>query len=142
MNEIKKEEIIDNILSNIEKDLQKKESTEVIKKDDKVDVEDPTSIKNAIVKTIEEDRNLADKIINTFMPEIAKGTDRSEASKEALTKALELKITAADKLVRLAELDAKAKEKSSGNVGIFIGQTISPKKANIDIQKIKDEIDN
>jgi hypothetical protein len=134
-----KEEIIDNLLSNIEKDLKKEEKKEVAKIDDKIDVEDSTSVKNAIVKTIEEDRALADKIVNTFLPEIAKGTDRSEASKEALTKALELKITAADKLVRLAELDAKAKEKASGNVGIFIGQTMSPKKANIDIQKIIDE---
>jgi hypothetical protein len=134
-----KEETIDTLLSNIEKDLKKEEKKEVAKIDDKVDVEDPVSIKNAIVKTIEEDRNLADKIVNTFLPDIAKGTDRSEASKEALTKALELKITAADKLVRLAELDAKAKEKASGNVGIFIGQTMGPKKANIDIQKIIDE---
>jgi hypothetical protein len=139
MEEKLKEEIIDDLLSNIEKDLQKKESTEIVKKDDKVDVEDPTSVKNAIVKTIEEDRALADKIVNTFLPEIAKGTDRSEASKEALTKALELKISAADKLVRLAELDVKSKEKSSGNVGIFIGKTVSPKKANIDIQKIIEE---
>jgi len=131
---------IDNILDTIsvsENELGKKEIVKTSSKE-VIDVEDETVLAEELFKTVKEDRLKADKIFDLFYPEIGSGKDRSTASKEALTKALELKIQAANNIIELLKLKNRAREQKS-NVGVFIGD-ISPKKAGISIQSLQEEI--
>jgi len=86
-----------------------------------------------LVKLTKEDRKMADKLFELFYPEISSGHDRSQASKEALSKALELKISAGRNIIDLMKI-MKQEEKLNNSIGFFF----SGKKTGIDLQNIRD----
>lgn len=138
---INEEKTIDEILD----DLEIKETPEgkevIVKAKEELDVEDDTALAEELIVTVKDDRSMADKIFNLFYPDLSMGTDKTTASKEALTRALELKIQAAGNIIELLKLRQKNRDAKNA-VGVFIGQTISPKKAGINIQNIQSELNN
>jgi hypothetical protein len=105
-------------------------------KSGEIDVEDLTSVAEGLVEMVKNDRSKADEIFDLFYTDLAKKTDRSEASKEALTKALELKIESSKNIIELLKIKARM---SDGGANVFIN-TISPKKAGIDINNIREAV--
>jgi DNA anti-recombination protein RmuC len=126
------DESIDNILNQISQ-----ESNQVAEQKDKnLDATDKKELAKSLVNMTNEDREMADKIFKMFYPNISMGTDRSQASKEAITRALELKINAGRNIIELMKL--LKQEEKSGNIGIFINE----KKAGIDINNINNELED
>ena len=109
-------------------DLVPKESTEL-------DVTDQDEISKELVNMVSGDREKADEIFDLFYSNLAEGNDRSTASKEALTRALELKIEASKNIIELLKVKARAEEQGS-KVGIFFTGTPA-KKAGLDVDEIR-----
>jgi len=109
------------------------------KEDDLPDVSEDDEMMKFVLKTVLEDRSKADDLYNVFLPEVAQGRDRSTASKEAMAKAIELKISAAKNIIEMMKLK---KQETRTSVGVFMGDAISSKKAGINIQSIQDELDD
>lgn len=107
-----------------------------IKKEMGVDVSDKEQLAEELIRITHEDRKMADKLFELFYPEIAAGQDRSQASKEALSKALELKIAAGRNIIDLLKI-MKQEEKVNNSIGLFF----SGKKTGIDLQNIRDTYD-
>lgn len=102
-----------------------------------LDVSDKEDLAIELIKITRDDRKMADKLFELFYPEIMSGQDRSQASKEALSRALELKIAAGKNIIDLLKI-MKAEEKSTNAVGIFFNE----KKAGIDIASLKDKYED
>jgi len=96
-----------------------------------IDITDDIEVSTAMLKMIENDRTQADKIFDLFYGDLSLGKDHSQASKEGLARALELKIEASKNLLELIKAKQKSKE-SRGGVGIILN-TINDKKAGINI---------
>ena len=135
-NELEK---IDSILAELETDKLSEPDKEIVKQKlkDVIDVEDDTALAEELIRTVKDDRSMADKIFQLFYPEISIGKDKSTASKEALTKALELKISAANNIIELLKLRSKNRD-AKAQVGVFIGNQISEKKAGFSLDDISD----
>lgn len=97
------------------------------------DATEEEELMQSVVQMAMEDRVKADHLYNTFAPEVAMGRDRSQASKEAMAKAIELKISSAKNIIELIKLK---KGDKTNNVGVFFGETMSGKKAGINIKNI------
>ena len=102
------------------------------------DVTEEDEMMKFVVNMTIEDRQKADDFYNIFVPDVSTGRDRSEGSKEAMAKALELKISSAKNIIDLIKL--KKNNDKGNNVGIFFGETMNGKKAGINIDNIKREI--
>lgn len=111
---------------------------EKVKKDLELDVADLDSIAENLVKFTKSDREKADQIFELFFTAIGLKEDRSEASKEALTKALELKILASQNIIELLKIKAKSNEIKT-NIGLFFNQGMTGKKAGVNLKSIKQE---
>jgi hypothetical protein len=128
-----------NAIDALEKKADEKNLPEVQKaKEIQLDVEDINAVAETLVNMVQEDRSKADEVFKMFFTDIGFGKDRSEASKEALTRALELKIEASKNIIELLKIKTKANEIKS-NVGVFF-TAMSGKKAGIDISSLKAEI--
>jgi hypothetical protein len=103
----------------------------------KKDLIDDDQFLEVILEMTLDDRKLADKYYDTFSDEVANGMDRSQASKEAMGKALELKINSAKNIIDAKKAVEKNKN-PGGGVGIFFGGQ-GPKKAGIDVNNLIDE---
>lgn len=135
-----KSDDIDDILDTLDKVTEEDKATkEVVKKDDSPDIGEKEVFLKTMADMTLSDRKMADNFYKVFAPEVALGRDRSQASKEAMAKAIELKITAAKNILEAYKI-AKEDAKSGNNVGIFFGETQSSKKVGIDISKIQQEI--
>jgi len=132
-------EAIDSILAELETDKLSEPQKEVVKAKLKniIDVEDDTALAEELIRTVKDDRSMADKIFQLFYPEISMGKDKSTASKEALTKALELKIAAANNIIELLKLRSKNRE-AKNQIGVFVGNQISEKKAGFSFSDINE----
>ena len=97
------------------------------------DATEEDELMQSVVNMVMQDREKADHLYNTFAPEVAMGRDRSQASKEAMSKAIELKISSAKNIIDLLKLK---KNDKGNNVGVFFGETMSGKKAGINIKNI------
>ena len=131
---------IDKMLEELsESSLDKTEDKELIKKKKELelDVEDINSIAENLVKMTMMDRQKADKIFEMFFTALGMDKDRSEASKEALTRALELKIEASKNLIELLKIKTKANEMKT-NIGLVFN-TMPGKKAGINLDSIRKE---
>ena len=131
---------IDKMLEELsESSLDKTEDKELIKKKKELelDVEDINSIAENLVKMTMADRQKADKIFEMFFTALGMDKDRSEASKEALTRALELKIEASKNLIELLKIKTKANEMKT-NIGLVFN-TMPGKKAGINLDSIRKE---
>jgi hypothetical protein len=117
-------------------DLAEEAGKDVQKNEDSEDPTDREELAKNLLEMTQSDRKMADKIFQLFYPNIGSGTDRSQASKEALTRALELKINAGRNIIDLMKL--LKEDQNSGNVGIFI----SDKKAGIDMKNIQEGLDD
>lgn len=123
----------DNDVPSVEK------SGEVAKIDSKdVDVTENEEVMKAVFEMTLEDRKKADDAYEIFAPEVAKGTDRSTASKEAMMRAIELKIASAKNIIDMMKLN----KKDGPSVGVFMGDLMGEKKAGISLKNISDEIDD
>jgi len=100
-----------------------------------LDVTDVDSISEELVNMVKGDRTKADEIFDLFYVNLAQDKDRSTASKEALTKALELKIEASKNIIELLKIKAKVDE--GGKLGLFFG-TVPAKKAGFDMDEIRE----
>ena len=115
-------DLIDKMLTELdEKNLSKndKKVLEKTKKDLELDVQDIDNIAENLVTMTTSDRDKADKIFEMFFTSIGLDKDHSQASKEALTKALELKIEASKNLIELLKIKTKAQEMKT-NIGFVI----------------------
>jgi hypothetical protein len=132
------DKMIDEI-DDIDKKVDEKNLPEIQKaKEIQLDVEDINEVAETLVKMVQEDRTKADEIFKMFFIDIGLGKDRSEASKEALTRALELKIEASKNIIELLKVKTRANETKS-NVGVFF-TTMNAKKAGINLEELKAEI--
>ncbi len=132
------EEDIDEILNSITASEEVEEDKELVVQEDKdlVDASVSSELEQELIKQTLDDREQADQIFNLFFPDLGMGQDRTTASKEAITKALELKIMASRNIIDLLKLRKEANSK----VGVFVN-TIPSKKAGIDIRNIADAVD-
>ena len=131
---------IDDIISKI--DLEEINEEELVssqdlipKEEDKLDVTDPDEIADELVDMVKGDREKADQVFDLFYGNLTLNQDHTTASKEALTKSLELKIEASKNIIELLKIKAKAEEQGA-KVGVFFGGTTA-KKAGFDIDDIK-----
>jgi len=90
------------------------------------------------LKEVEDDRELAKKAFDLFYPNLALEKDKSQGSKEAIMKAIELRILASKTTVELLKAKNSRQKDASSNVGIFINQN----KSGIDLKNIKDNIED
>jgi len=102
-----------------------------------LDVSNKEELAEELISITREDRKMADKLFELFYPEIMSGQDRSQASKEALSKALELKIAAGRNIIDLLKV-MKQEEKVSSAIGVFFNE----KKAGISIDSIKENFED
>lgn len=134
---------IDNILSELgeeEKEVQptsKNLPTQIPFNGMLVDVEDDNALTTMILTSALEDKKKADDLFDIFETNISMSRDRSDSSKEALTKAVEIRVQATTNLVKILDVRSKSKQSSGNN---FINFQVSPKKAGIDINNIKDNL--
>lgn len=131
-------DLIDKMLTELdEKNLSKndKKALEKTRNDLAVDVEDINNIAENLVVMTTSDREKADKIFEMFFTSIGLDKDHSQASKEALTKALELKIEASKNLIELLKIKTKAQEMKT-NIG-FVINSVPGKKAGLNIDSMR-----
>lgn len=122
-----------------EKEGEKKEDTEVaISQAREIDATDTEQVEQALIDQTIEDRKKADKIFELFYADLGFKKDRSQASKEAINKSLELKIMASRNLIELLKLK---RESTKNAMGIFIN-TVSKNKTGIDLSRIQEELDD
>lgn len=130
---------IEELIEEMNKDEDEKEEKSIVVPTpigkELIDVEEVDSIANGLVDMVKDDRTKADKIFDLFYGNLGLGQDRSTASKEAITKALELKIEASKNIIELLKI--KTKTGDGTNVGLFFGGSVSPKKAGIDMDEIR-----
>lgn len=128
---------IDNILE----EMKAKENLPEVKTDTTkdIDVEEANSIAEGLIDMVKSDRAKADEIFDLFYTNLAQETDRSQASKEAIARALELKIEASKNLIELLKIKTKFNE-NGNKVGLFFGSSVSAEKAGIDLNKIKESL--
>lgn len=99
------------ILDSTPKEIKEiKEETKEITKD-RTNVDE---LAKTIVKQYDQDISKADEVFELFMEKIIHG-DNTEASKEALTKSLELRMSASESIARLIQIAAKLQEAREKN---------------------------
>ena len=140
-NSLIEETDIDKAIEQVYDDLEKKE-LEVVKEQCKeIDVMEDEDVMKQILIMTQNDRKMADDLYKVFEQNVKLGMDRSEASKETMAKALELKILASKNLIEMMKVKNSKKDSGNVNIGIFTPDSaMSPKKANIDIQIIKNNL--
>lgn len=122
-------------------EIQNKELAEVKEQCKDIDVMEDEDVMKQILEMTNQDRKLADDLYRTFDMEVKAGRDRSQASKEAMSKAVELKILASKNLIEMMKVKNSKKDTGNVNIGIFTPDSaISPKKANIDITHIQENL--
>ena len=139
MNDIDLE--IDKEIEKVYDDIERKD-LEVVKEQCKdIDVMEDEDVMKQILVMTQNDRKMADDLYKVFEQNVKLGMDRSEASKETMAKALELKILASKNLIDMLKVKNSKKDSGNVNIGIFTPDSaLSPKKANIDIQNIRENI--
>jgi hypothetical protein len=105
-----------------------------------VDITDNDEVAKKLFDMVSNDRGRADEIFDLFYANLAADKDRSQASKEALTKALELKIEASKNIIELMKVQNKANE-SGNKLGIFF-DGVPSKKTNIDMDIVREVAEN
>ena len=132
---------IDKEIEKVYDDLENKE-LEVVKDQIKdIDVMEDEDVMKQILIMTQNDRKMADDLYKVFEQNVKLGMDRSEASKETMAKALELKIMASKNLIDMLKVKNSKKETGNINIGVFTPDSaISPKKAGIDITHIKENL--
>jgi len=133
---------IDKLLEELESENNLVESKEEPKEVVKVESEIPNIMENeevmtAIFKMAVEDRKKADDAYEIFAPEISTRKDNTTASKEAMMRAIELKIASAKNIIDMMKLNKK-----ETSVGVFMGDMFGEKKAGINIRNLSDENDD
>jgi len=134
---------IDKLLEELESENNLVESKEEPKEVVKVESEIPNIMENeevmtAIFKMAVEDRKKADDAYEIFAPEISTRKDNTTASKEAMMRAIELKIASAKNIIDMMKLN----NKKESSVGIFMGDVFGENKAGISIKNLSDENDD
>ena len=138
---------IDEILNEINSAPEEGQTTEVaeteadvlmtahIKEDGEIDLEDDNSLSAAIIKNSLDVIKDAKKIFTSMSDDVLLGRDKSQASKEAMIKALDVQNSANANMIALAKvLAAKSKNMSGTNIQI---NTITPRQAGINLNNIK-----
>lgn len=132
---------IDNELEKEIAEIQNKELSEVKDQIKDIDVMEDEDVMKQILIMTQNDRKMADDLYKVFEQNVKLGMDRSEASKETMAKALELKILASKNLIEMMKVKNSKKDTGNVNIGIFTPDSaITPKKANIDITHIKENL--
>lgn len=132
---------IDDIIKSLENEetLPEKTKKEVKAPESNIpDVSEDEEVIKAVFEMTVEDRKKADNAYEIFAPDVARGQDRSSASKEAMMKAIELKINSVKNIIDVMKLKQK---KDNPSVGVFI-DTQSQKKAGIDLRNIASEMED
>jgi len=125
-------------LASIEvRSLETKNNQEIIK----VDANDEESVSEHLVDMVNKDREKADQLFSLFYGDLAIGRDHSQASKEAVMRALELKIEASKNIIELLKIKAKKNEATKTANGVMIN-VVSERKAGIDLQNVFNHISN
>lgn len=125
---------IDNILDSI---IEAEDTDIEVKNNTEVDASDTDELANEVLRQTIDDRKKADNIFELLEPGIGLGTDKTGASKEALTKALELKIAASRNIIELLKIRKGLVE--GNKMGIIFNQ-VPKAKAGINLDNIKREL--
>lgn len=123
---------IDDLLLDLE-EIGSEETALETKKKTEIDASSQEELAEELIKITKDDRKMADRLFELFYPEIMSGQDRSQASKEALSRALELKIAAGRNIIDLLKI-MKDSEKANTAIGVFFNE----RKAGISIDSMKD----
>ena len=122
-------------------EIQNKELAEVKEQCKDIDVMEDEDVMKQILIMTQNDRKMADDLYKVFEQSVKLGMDRTEASKETMAKAVELKILASKNLIEMMKVKNSKKDTGNVNIGIFTPDSaITPKKANIDITHIKENL--
>lgn len=131
------EDSIDKILNELEATGDTKEEKElVVAQTKEIDASDTEEIEQALIDQTLDDRKKADQIFDLFYTKLGLDKDRTEGSKEAINKSLELKILASKNMIELLKL----KKQTRDAIGVFVNAQ-SGRKVGIDIDKLQEEID-
>jgi len=114
--------------------MEEENSRELQQAPDLTDVEE---ISESLFKMVSEDRQLADKTFELFYFPIAEGKDHTQASKESLMRAVELKIESSKNVLKMFEIVSK---KNQAGTNINFNGFIPPKKVGINIDNIIEHI--
>jgi len=132
--ELEERDELDDLLDSLSnKPITKKEETTALTMIDPIEEDE---ILRRGLKEVEEDRALAKKAFDLFYPNLATDKDKSQGSKEALMKAIELRILAGKTTVELLKTKNSKQKDGNNNVGVFINSN----KAGIDLRDIKESL--
>ena len=128
-------------LDETDKEVIEEENVEVIVQQEEkkalIDLEEENALANKIVENSLNIINDAKKIFQHFSTDVIFGKDSSTSSKEAILKALEVQNSANKNMIDLAKV---LSNKQDGNNTNILINTISKKKAGIDINNIKENL--
>jgi len=136
MEEIDLNNILDQASTEL-RSLESKPKQEVVK----VDANDEESVSEHLVDMVNKDREKADQLFSLFYGDLAIGKDHSQASKEAVMRALELKIEASKNIIELLKIKAKKSDTSKTANGVMIN-VMSEKKFGVDLQNVFNHVND
>ncbi len=140
---MEKKDAIDKMLQNLVNDYEKEISLDKESKEIK-EVDSPSNLdglSKIILNKVEANDAVAKEIYDLFYGDLAVGRDRSDSSKDALLRSLELKVESSRVLAELAKSIARKEQTNSGNVGVFFNAK-SGKQYDVDIKNIQKELDD
>ena len=129
---------IDDILNEIEKDTVEVETSDILEtthvtEEGVIDLEDDKSLSSAIIKNSLDVIKDAKRVFTSISDDVLHGKDSSTSSKEAMIKALDVQNAANANMINLAKVISSKKQVNNG----VVINTMSPKSANINLDKIK-----
>lgn len=133
------DKMLQNLINSYEKEITlDKESKEI------EEVASPSNLdglSKIILNKVDANDAVAREIYDLFYGDLAVGKDRSDSSKDALLRSLELKVESSKVLAELAKSIARKEQANSGNVGVFFNAK-SGKQYDVDIKNIQKELDD
>jgi ATP-dependent Lon protease len=131
---------IDKVLQELDIDTETKEVTITQQKEIEA-VAEVDELTQELLTMVKDDRSKSDEIFDLFYTNLAADKDHSQASKETLARALELKIEASKNIIELLKIKARLSEGTGNKVGIVFGSTPA-KKVGIDLDNIRANLKN
>jgi hypothetical protein len=107
------------------KELQPKQSQEIVEHTSPMDVaiQQMNEVTGAVVENIKDDRDKNDELYDFMKDEIEINGDKNPATREAMSKAMELKMKGTDQMIELLKVKAKLINPQKGlNVNINLGK--------------------
>lgn len=137
---------IDDILNEVNSETEQDSQNEIevnvltethISDTGEIDLDDDNSLSAAIIKNSLDVIKDAKKIFTSMSDDVLLGRDKTQASKEAMIKALDVQNSANANMIALAKVLASKNKVNGTNIQI---NTITPKQAGVNLNNIKANI--